>query len=89
MILTEEEANTKWCGLSLARETLVRNCIGSECMMWREANLDAPEKGCEGVMVPWIKKHRELYGSSLKVAKEAFDRGDKVSGGYCGLAGRP
>ena len=64
------------------------NCIASGCMMWRSTEVLPAFTGSD--VVWWIKKHREIFGSTIIEAKAAADSGKPIpGGGYCGLGGKP
>lgn len=73
MILTEEEARTKWCPETPRKESADgylrgQYCIGSDCMAWQ--------------LVPAWKLENGLHYTSNQVAG-----GTHL--GYCGKGGKP
>lgn len=78
MLLTEEEAKTKWCVRSPIEPTLenafAKTCEASDCMAWR-----------------W---DAEGYEEAITAYEDAANIGGithrevPVSRGYCGLAGK-
>lgn len=74
MILTEKEAQTKWCPMVRHSEDGTGNCIGSECMMWMWTETRTPTKYTSGGgRTPPMM----MLGDELP--KEAWK-------GHCGLA---
>jgi len=89
VILSEEEAKTKWCPMvrySQNFNDLTSNrpgeydhpyCMASDCMMWRWENQEA-----------WIDRIEEMRKTSPKMStqelSEIFPRK-----GFCGLGGKP
>lgn len=81
MVMTEDEAKTKWCPMALARtysgdpeESQVARCQGAACMAWR---LDSDEK----LAAAW-----DASGTG---ALPSIPDAESKRGGYCGLAGVP
>lgn len=84
--MTESDAKQKWCpmvrqagrdGGSYNRATSganACNCIGSDCMMWRETE---PLRTMNGQHVP--AGYERAYPEAVQMRKT----------GYCGLAGKP
>lgn len=89
MIVTEQEAKTKWCpeiradggscnaGVQNDKDVRLGNCIGSGCMMWRARwrLLDADGKFVEHY---YFYPPRDLAEGCTAQAV-----------GYCGKAGKP
>ncbi len=82
MMLTEEEARTKWCphgrGVDndFAAGIVVTNlgclCLGSDCMQWR-----------------WLGRRITFYDGDNGSGTTQTPENDIGKRGYCGLAGRP
>lgn len=91
--MTEEEAKTKWCGLSPAAAPA--KCDGSACMMWRwEPDTKRGDGPLEEMTLPRGRaKELERRPGFLWVSGKPD--GDEVPWGlfprlgFCGLAGKP
>ena len=84
MILTEKEAQGKFCPISFASGTgQMEGCFASECAMWRW--YDPATKQEVTATIPQIKEEFGVNADRAEVRQVPFlDRT-----GYCGLAGRP
>jgi hypothetical protein len=76
MLLTENQAQDRWCPYSPRNPNIERVCIASACMAWRTEDIEraVARKRDDG-------DRRECWAIAAEVT-------DKLRG-YCGLAGRP
>lgn len=77
MLVTEKEAEDRWCPMTLAGEGPPTGCAGSKCMAWRFAVEHEPLTEAEIAMA----------GSALGVAA-ALKPMREPRRGYCGMAGK-
>ena len=84
MILTEEEAKTKWCPMTIAHGGTMSECVASQCMAWRWAPypewvLDSAGAGGGG---------GEEDGRRTFTTTKTERRNTEPHRGFCGLAGK-
>lgn len=74
--MTEDEAKTKWCHLTMPTDEYDR-CEGSKCMAWRwtQRVTNQDEIDHQQFMVGFGLRPRAIYADTEH--------------GYCGLAGKP
>jgi hypothetical protein len=64
MMLTEDEAETKWCPMTIGGPGRLARCCGSECMAWRWSGSPPPANRID---TAWTG----LPGSSVRDTRHA------------------